>query len=149
VPADLARAGIWYRRAAEHGNITAMHNFAVLSAGSGGAAPDYTTAARWFLEAAERGLADSQFNLAVLHENGLGVPEDAQLGYKWFTLAARAGDAEAARRRDEAKARLSAAALAAAGESASAWRAKPVDALANDARVAGEAWKKSGADASG
>ncbi len=149
VPADLARAGVWYRRAAEQGNITAMHNFAVLSAGSGGAAPDYTTAARWFLEAAERGLADSQFNLAVLHENGLGVPKDAQLAYKWFELAARSGDAEAGRRRDEAKARLSAADLATAGERASAWRAKPVDALANDARVAGEAWKKSGPEASG
>ena len=85
----------------------------------------------------------------MLHENGLGVPKDAQLAYKWFELAARSGDAEAGRRRDEAKARLSAADLATAGERASAWRAKPVDALANDARVAGEAWKKSGPEASG
>ena len=84
----------------------------------------------------------------MLHENGLGVPKDAQLAYKWFELAARSGDAEAARRRDEAKARLSAADLAAAGER-KRLEAKPVDALANDARVAGEAWKKSGPEASG
>lgn len=149
VPSDLARASVWYRRAAEQGNITAMHNFAVLSAGSAAAAPDYATAARWFLEAAERGLADSQYNLAVLHENGLGVPMNVQLAYKWFALAARSGDAEAARRRDGAKARLSAAELAAADESADTWRAKPVDPLANDALLAGDAWRKAAPEASG
>ena len=148
VPSDLARASVWYRRAAEQGNVTAMHNFAVLSAGSAATAPDYGTAARWFQEAAERGLADSQYNLAVLHENGLGLPKNLQLAYTWFALAARSGDAEAARRRDEAKARLSPAELAAADEGASTWRAKPVDVLANDAHVAGDAWRKATPEAS-
>ena len=64
---DLARARVWYKRAADQGNVKAMHNLAVLSAGRQTGTPDYATAAQWFTEAAERGLADSQFNLAILY----------------------------------------------------------------------------------
>ena len=114
VKADRARAAAWYQRAAEQGNIKAMHNLAVLSANQTDELPDYTTAARWFEEAAKRGLADSQFNLAVLYENGLGVKRDMKMAFMWLALAARNGDKDAVRRRDILRGKLTAEEIVAA-----------------------------------
>ena len=139
---DLPRAEDWYKRAAELGNVKAMHNLAVLSTNPAKGTPDYATAAKWFGEAAEHGLSDSQFNLAVLHENGLGAPQDLKLAYKWLSLASRSGDKEAVRRRDILKGKLSADDLAAAENMVSMFHNKHADPMANDARTAGEAWKK-------
>jgi localization factor PodJL len=142
VKTDLARAKVWYARAAEQGNVKAMHNLAVLIAGRGGVEPDYTAAAKWFAEAADRGLADSQYNLAILYENGLGVTKDDKEAYKWLLLAAKSGDNEAQTRRDALKKRLSEGVRAAAEAMARSWLAKPVDRMANDSRVAGQAWRQ-------
>jgi len=98
---------------------------------------------RWFTEAAERGLPDSQFNLAVLHENGLGVAKDDKEAYKWLLLAAKSGDAEAERRRDAVKARLSEKDRAQVEATAAAWHARPMDPEANDSQLAGQAWRRS------
>ncbi len=146
VKADEARAKAWYERAAEQGNIKAMHNLAVLSANSKAGAPDYTTAAKWFSQAAERGLADSQFNLAVLYENGLGVEADMRQAYKWLSLAARSGDKEATRRRDIMKGKLQVNEIAEAEAMVRGFKARSTDALVNDARTAGEAWKRNPAN---
>jgi localization factor PodJL len=142
VKADVGRARMWYQRAAEQGNVKAMHNLAVLSAGRTSGSPDYMTAAQWFQSAAEYGLADSQYNLAVLYENGLGVAQNVSEAYKWYALAARGGDGEAIRRRDALKAQLEPDALSAAERSVATFAPKRVIALVNDARVAGEDWKK-------
>lgn len=142
VKQDANRAKVWYGRAAEGGNIKAMHNLAVLSAGRTAKTPDYAAAATWFEAAAERGLADSQFNLAVLFDGGLGVGKDLKVAYKWFALAASGGDQEAVRRRDDMERTMLPADLAAARKLVSAWNAKAADKLANDARAAGEEWKK-------
>lgn len=144
---DLPRAAVWYRRAAEQGNVKAMHNLAVLSASRKSGSPDYTTAAKWFAEAASRGLADSQFNLAVLYESGLGVPKDMRQAYKWMTIAARAGDAETVKRRERMRRELNRNDLEAAETLIRDWQPVSVDAMANDARAAGEAWKRRTADA--
>ncbi len=146
IKADPAKAESWYMQAAELGNIKAMHNLAVMSANQNRSSPDYTTAAKWFTEAAERGLSDSQFNLAVLHENGLGVPQELKQAYKWLALAARSGDTEAIRRRDILRGKLTAEDTAAAEVLIKQWKAKPVDSMANDARSAGDAWKKNPAN---
>ncbi len=144
VKTDLARAKVWYSRAAEQGNVKAMHNLAVLiAAGRSGAKPDYANAARWFAEAAARGLADSQFNLGILYENGLGVAKDDKEAYKWLLLAAKSGDAEAERRRDAVKARLSEKDRAQVEATAAAWHARPMDPEANDSQLAGQAWRRS------
>ncbi len=142
VKADLARAQMWYQRAAEQGHVKAMHNLAVLSAGRGSGHPDYTTAATWFGKAAEYGLADSQFNLAVLHENGLGVAKDPVRALKWYSLAGQGGDAEALRRRDALKSQVTADQRFAADRDVASFEAKRTVSLVNDARVAGEDWKK-------
>lgn len=140
--ADEERAKDWYLRAAEQGSVKAMHNLAVLNANGRARAPNYPVAAHWFGKAAERGLSDSQFNLAVLHENGLGVPADLKLAYKWLSLAANSGDKEAVRRRDILKGKLTSKQLAEAETLVSNFRAVHSDPLANDARTAGEHWKR-------
>lgn len=144
--ADEARAKEWYLRAAEQGNMKAMHNLAVLSANAKSGTPDYATAAKWFQDAAERGLADSQFNLAVLYENGLGVDGDMRQAYKWLSLAARGGDKEATRRRDIMKGKLSAAELAESDAMIRTFHIRQSDMMINDARTAGEAWKRNPAN---
>ncbi len=146
--ADLGRARVWYQRAADQGNVKAMHNLAALAAGREDS-PDYATAARWFAEAAQYGLPDSQYNLAVLHESGLGVEKDLSLAYLWFSLAAMGGDKDALRRRDEIEARLGPADIAAVKERVAGFTPKPSIAIANDARLAGEDWKKRQTDGAG
>lgn len=142
VKADPGRARAWYQRAAEQGNVKAMHNLAVLSAGRDSGSPDYTTAAQWFQSAADHGLADSQYNLAVLHENGLGVAKDPSRAYIWYALAAKSGDKEAARRRDALARDLDPKARQSAEVAVSSFTPKIVIPIVNDARVAGEDWKK-------
>lgn len=142
VKVDVARAQSWYLRAAEQGHIKAMHNLAVLSAGRSTGSPDYITGARWFLSAAEYGLSDSQYNLAVLHENGLGVVKDPVQAFKWYALAARSGDQEAARRRDALKGHLTSDQRLQAENEVASFVPKRTVPIINDARVAGEDWKK-------
>ena len=142
VKPDVARAQMWYQRAAEQGHIKAMHNLAVLSAGRMTGSPDYISAARWFEGASEYGLADSQYNLAVLHENGLGVAKDLAKAFKWYALAGRAGDKEAMRRKDALEAQLSDDQLRAVERELAQFQPKRSEPLINDARAAGEDWKK-------
>lgn len=142
---DIGRAKAWYVRAAEQGNVKSMHNLAVLAAGGETGAdgtPDYATALRWFTRAAEHGLADSQYNLAVLLENGLGTAPDKVAALKWYTLAAKSGDADAVARRDALAAALGAKERAESERQAAAFSARPALPLANDARAAGEDWKR-------
>jgi localization factor PodJL len=139
---DRALAAAWYRRAADQGNVKAMHNLAVLSANRADQSPDYTTAAQWFEQAAKRGLADSQFNLAILYENGLGVKRDLKQAYMWISLAARNKDGDAVRRRDILRGKLTSDEIVAAEQMIAAWKPIPVDRNVNDARAAGEEWKK-------
>lgn len=142
VKADRAQAETLYKRAADQGNVKAMHNLAVLSANQTDQSPDYTTAAQWFEQAAKRGLADSQFNLAILCENGLGVKKDLQQAYMWISLAARNNDTEAVRRKGILRGKLTADELTAAERLISAWKPIPFDRSVNDARMAGEEWKR-------
>lgn len=139
---DRGQAALWYERAARQGNVNAMHNLAVLSANQVGESPDYVTAAQWFEEAAKRGLPDSQFNLAILYENGLGVKRDLTQAFMWVSLAARQGDADAVRRRDIIRGKLTADQIAAANRMVDAWRPLSTDRTVNDAIAAGELWKK-------
>lgn len=142
VAKDLERAKVWYGRAAEGGNVKAMHNLAVLIAGGEQGEPDYKAAAPWFRKAAEHGLADSQYNLGVLLENGLAGEIDQAGAYMWYALAAKGGDQDAVARRDALKSTLGATALKSAETKIAGFRARRAAPLANDARAAGEDWKK-------
>jgi localization factor PodJL len=77
-----------------------------------------------------------------LHENGLGVAKDPVQAFKWYALAARAGDGEAARRRDALNAQLTADQRLQAENAVASFAPKRSVPIINDARVAGEDWKK-------
>lgn len=142
VKKDVGRARVWYQRAAENGNVKAMHNLAVLIAGPDAVGPDYAAAAKWFQNAAEHGLPDSQFNLAVLYEHGLGVDQSRAQAYKWYALAAKGGDKDSQQRQAQLLALMAPAERTEAEDLVRNFKAKPADAMANDPKVAGEAWKK-------
>lgn len=137
---DISLARIWYGRAAERGNAKAMHNLAVLYAEGVDGKPDYTTATMWFRRAAEFGVRDSQYNLAILLGRGLGAPADLGQSYLWFAVSAGQGDEDAGRKRDEVAGRLSAADFAAAKLAADSWKAKPLDAVANEVAAPANGW---------
>jgi localization factor PodJL len=92
---NMATALAWYERAAEGGNVKAMHNVAVIYAGAEAGAPGYQKAARWFEAAASYGLSDSQYNLGILFERGLGMERNIVQAMYWYGLAARQGDLDA------------------------------------------------------
>ncbi len=137
---DLSLARIWYARAAEHGNAKAMHNLAVLYAEGVDGKPDYETATAWFRRAAELGVRDSQYNLAILLGRGLGAPVDLGQSYLWFAVSAAQGDEDAGRKRDEVASRLGPTELAAARTKAESWKARPLDAAANEVTAPANGW---------
>jgi localization factor PodJL len=132
VPRDIEAAKAWYRRAAENGNTRAMHNLAVLLAEGAAGKPDYQSAIGWFERAAAQGMRDSQFNLAVLLARGLGTAQNLSQSYTWFAVAAAGGDEDAAKKRDEVGARLSAPDLTRAKVAVEHWRVTPPNAAANE-----------------
>ena len=93
---DASRA--WMVRAAEAGNIQAMHDAGGMFINAGDAPENQTAAARWFEQGALHGVRDSQFNMALLYQEGFGVPVSLADAYAWFTIAANAGDSDAATR---------------------------------------------------
>lgn len=136
-------AAEWYRRAAEQGNVRAMHNLAVmLSEGIGGPA-DFKEASRWFIMAADHGVRDSQYNLGVMFARGLGGAQDLVQSYKWFAIAAQQGDPDAGTRGDEVARILSPDQLAQAQAAVRAWRAIEPPSGANVAPIADESWSGS------
>ena len=140
VDRDLATARTWYERAAEAGNVRAMHNLAVLVA-DGGGKPDYAAAARWFRKAAEYGVRDSQYNLAILYARGMGGPQDLVQSYAWFSAAADQGDADAAKKRDDVAVRFDAKTLERAKALAASYRPKTPEPAANDVTPPPGGWQ--------
>ncbi|MEE1657413.1 hypothetical protein VB618_14485 [Microvirga sp. CF3062] len=137
---DLKQAVFWYERAALGGHVRAMHNLATLLASGASGKLDYATALRWYTEAAEAGFRDSQFNTGLLLTRGIGSKPNLPKAFQWFSLAAAQGDAEAARKRDELAARLSAADLKTAKAAIDHWRPRAVDPIANEPPAAAPEW---------
>jgi localization factor PodJL len=140
VTRDTALAMAWYGRAAEAGNIRAMHNLAVMAAEGAAGKPDYARAAGWFQKAAALGVRDSQFNLAILYARGLGIEQNLSQSYTWFSVAATQGDDDAAKKRDEVAARLDAKTLAAAKAVADNFHPQTADAVANEVAAPPGGW---------
>ena len=99
VEQDLGQARLWFRRAANGGNVLATHRIGVMTARGDGGAADTREAIGWFERAANFGLVDSQYNLgAIYHPSGDGAPsaiQDAGQAYYWYSLAAKNGDQQA------------------------------------------------------
>jgi localization factor PodJL len=131
----------WYQRAAEAGNVRAMHNLAVMLAEGAGGKPDYAAAAVWFRKAADLGVRDSQYNLAILYARGMGVEPSLVQSYLWFSAAAAQGDADAAKKRDEVAARLGARDLETAKALAAGFQAKTPAPAANEVAAPPGGWR--------
>jgi len=125
---DPDQARRWTRRAAEGGELKAMHNLALYMIDGIGGPRDPASAAQWFHRAADQGLIDSQFNLGRLYEQGLGVPRNAAEALKWFLIAAKAGDVDSRSASTRVRTRVSASAAIAAARAADAFQ--PIGAAA-------------------
>lgn len=136
VDQDLGQSRTWFRRAANGGNVLAMHRIGVMTARGDGGPADTAEAIGWFELAANRGLVDSQYNLgAIYHPSDnttSSAVQDAGKAYFWYSLAAQNGDEQAtplaagvagalsADQRDEVDAQIA------------AWQAQSVDDAANE-----------------
>jgi len=95
---DPGQARAWYERAANGGNVLAMHRMGVMTARGGGGPVDLQASIGWFEKAGNFGLVDSQYNLgATFHPSaeGIGDVQDRGRAYFWYSLAAANGDAQA------------------------------------------------------
>lgn len=108
VPQDYAQAAIWYRKAAEQGDVDAQFSFGEMYYYGYGVPQDYAEAAIWFCKAAEQENTVAQAILGLLYATGQGVPNDYAEAYFWLDLA-MAGKLETAKAEDIAKARDEAA----------------------------------------
>ena len=127
VSQNAAEARVWTERAAQGGEVQAMHNLAMyLYEGLGGES-NQVQAVRWFRQAAERGLIDSQYNLGRIYELGAdGVAANGAEAYKWYLIAGRAGDEQAQADADRMAGVLSAAVRRSARQAADAFEAAPL-----------------------
>jgi localization factor PodJL len=136
VTKDLAQARGWYERAAQNGDVQAMHNLGFFYAqGMGGLNRDGTAAVRWFKSAAERGLVASEVNLAIIYSQAAsyGLPVQNDQAYFWSAVAAKRdpSDKDAPRMRDALGASLPADAKAQIDQQVADWKPTPVDVAAN------------------
>ena len=136
VEQDLGQARVWFRRAANGGNVLAMHRIGVMTARGDGGPADSQEAISWFEQAANFGLVDSQYNLGAIYhpsdEGGSSV-QDAGKAYFWYSLAARNGDEQAQPLAAGVAVALSPDQRASIDAQVDAWTAKPADELANAA----------------
>ena len=135
VEQDLGQARVWFRRAANGGNVLAMHRIGVMTARGDGGAADPQEAIGWFERAANFGLVDSQYNLgAIYHPSGDAAAtsvQDAGRAYYWYSLAALNGDTAAGELAAGVGAALSSAQRGDIDGEVAAWKAQPANAEAN------------------
>lgn len=133
VEQDLGQARVWFRRAANGGNVLAMHRIGVMTARGDGGPADSQEAIAWFERAANFGLVDSMYNLGAIYhpsENG-GAVQDAEKAYFWYSLASRNGDEAAEPLAAGVASGLTAAERAAVDERVAEWSAQDADPSAN------------------
>lgn len=135
VPKDLTQARIWYQRAANGGNVLAMHRLGVMTARGEGGPADTEAAIGWFEKAANHGLVDAQYNLGTLYsqeDDGSGSSiRDAGKAYYWYSLAARGGDKQAGDLAASLAGALTPEKKQELDNAVEAWKAEPNDPEAN------------------
>ncbi len=141
VDQDLVQARVWFRRAANGGNILAMHRIGVMTARGDGGPADTDEAIGWFERAGNLGLVDSQYNLgAIFHpstDGGASTVQDAGKAYYWYSLAARNGDEQASPLAEGVAALLTAEERQGLDETIAEWETLPADQAANELAQAG------------
>jgi localization factor PodJL len=133
---DLARARQWFERAANGGNVLAMHRLGVMAARGEGGPVDPKASIAWFERAAGFGLVDSQYNLgATFHptpDGAAGGVQDRTKAYFWYSVAGRNGDRQAAEMAKGLAASLTPAEKSAKDAEVAAWAPAAPDPIANE-----------------
>ncbi|WP_299479716.1 peptidoglycan-binding protein [uncultured Roseibium sp.] len=91
VQADLAKAAVWYQKAANKGLPPAQYRLASLYEKGRGVDKDVAKARAWYSQAAQAGNAKAMHNLAVLYAEGGGQEPDYAKAAMWFEAAANYG----------------------------------------------------------
>ncbi|MDE6195037.1 MAG: hypothetical protein K2M83_13760 [Muribaculaceae bacterium] len=88
---DNNKAFYWMQKAAEGGNINAIHDLAIFYMRGDGTAKNENEGARYFQIAADKGLKSAQHNLALCYLKGVGVETDNIKALYWLVTAAESG----------------------------------------------------------
>ncbi len=86
---------LWYRKAAEAGDVNGMFNLALIYSADG-ELRDEQKAVSWYRKAAEAGEPHAMFKLAFMYEWGRGVERDYTQAIAWYGKAHEGKVAEAA-----------------------------------------------------
>ncbi len=95
VAQDTVRSVVYYRKAAEKGNIYAQFNLAVSYDTGVGIPMNFRQAVKWYRRAADQGADFAQYNLATMYEEGNGIEQDFQQAAHWYRQAAKHGNPQA------------------------------------------------------
>jgi hypothetical protein len=93
-PRDLAKAAVWFRKAAEHNHAAAQALLGYLYERGDGVKADPAEAAKLYRKAADQGHAKAQNHLGVMYEDGIGVKEDWAEAVRWYRKSVEQGEAE-------------------------------------------------------
>jgi localization factor PodJL len=133
---DLGQARQWFERAANGGNVLAMHRLGVMSARGEGGPVDPAASIKWFELAASFGLVDSQYNLGATYhptaDGAVGGLQDRGRAYFWYSVAANNGDAQAGEMAAGLASSMPAGEKSAKDAEVAAWAPKTPDPLANE-----------------
>jgi TPR repeat protein len=86
VKMDLTLAHMWYKQAADLGDVLAMNTLGVLYM-NGDLGSDYEKAFQYLYAASSKKFARAMSNLGILYLEGLGVVGDGQKASEWFQRA--------------------------------------------------------------
>ena len=92
---DIREVALWYRKAADLGDVQAQFMIGCLYARGEGVGLDLKHAARYFELAGSRGHPHAAFNLGVFILNGQGIEQSVAEAKRWFAVAAKGGLAQA------------------------------------------------------
>ena len=121
VSLDDDQALKWYQLAADQGHTQAQCNLAVMHANGWGVPQSDDEAFKWYSLAAEQGVAEAQISIGQMYWAGFGAAQDNVQARKWFTIASELGDFDAAFKRDDVAASMSAEEISEADSLASVW----------------------------
>lgn len=88
-------AALWYRKAAEQGNVKAQIELANIYTSGSGVPKDELLGIFWNRKAAEQGDAEAEDSLGTSYYLGIGVPRDFVQAVAWYRKAAEQGNADA------------------------------------------------------
>lgn len=88
-------ASVWFRRAAQQGDVYGQYGLATLYKNGLGLPQDYTKAAQWYYKAALQGDAKAQYHLGTLYYAGAGVSRNVNQAINWLLKSAEAGEKRA------------------------------------------------------